>query len=72
MFQAHIRWNEIENNAIKMYLYEKFKTDVLRTSEGRNPTDFFLGCFEDVHWTSLQNFTNKQQLTFKYFTQLIW
>ena len=32
----------------------------------------FLGRFEDVRKTFLQNFKNKQQLNFKYFTEHIW
>ena len=31
MFQAHIRWNKIENNTVKLHLYERFKIDVLAT-----------------------------------------
>ena len=49
MFQAHIRWNKIENNAVKMHLYEMFKIDVLGTSQGRHPTGVFLGRFENIH-----------------------
>ena len=55
-----------------MHLYERFKTNVLATSQGRHPTDVFSGRFEDVRRTFRQNFKNKQQLTFKYFTQHIW
>ena len=55
-----------------MHLYERFKIDFLRTSQGRHPTVFFSGRFEGVRRTSLQNFKNKQQLTFKYFSQRIW
>ena len=43
-----------------MHLYERFKIDVLGTSQGRHATDIFLGCFEDVRRTFLQNFKNKQ------------
>ena len=55
-----------------MYLYDRIKIDVLATSEERNPTDGFSERFEDVRMTFLQHFKNKQQLTFKYFTQYIW
>ena len=55
-----------------MYLYRRFKIDVLGTSQGRHPTDVFSGRFEDVRRTFLQNFRNKQHLTFQYFTQHIW
>ena len=72
MFQAHISWNKIENNAVKMHLYVRFKIDALGMSQGRHPTDVFSGRFQDVRKTFLQNFKNKQQLTFKYFTQHIW
>ena len=55
-----------------MHLYERFKTDVLGTPQGRHLTDVFSGRFEDVHMTFFQNFKNVQQLNFKYFTQHIW
>ena len=55
-----------------MRLYERFKIDVLGTSEGRHPMDIFSGRFEDVQRPFLQNFKIKQRLTFKYFTQQIW
>ena len=55
-----------------MRLYERFKIDVLGTSEGRHPMDIFSGRFEDVLRPFLQNFKIKQRLTFKYFTQQIW
>ena len=55
-----------------MHLYERLKIDVLGTSLGRHPTDVFLERFEDVHRNFLQNFKNKEQLTFKYLTQHIW
>ena len=54
-----------------MHLYERLKINVLGTPQGRHPTDIFLGRFEDVRKTVLQNFKNKQRLTFKYFTQQI-
>ena len=61
MFQAHILWNEIENNVIKIHLYKRFKFDAWR-----RPKDVTL-------WTKfLQNFKDKQQLSFKYFMQHIW
>ena len=46
MFQVHIWWNEIENNAKKMHLYKMFEVDVLKTPQWRYPTGFFLGHFE--------------------------
>ena len=55
-----------------MHLYERFKINVLATSQGRHPKDVFSGRFEDVRRTFRQSFKNKQQLTFKYFTQHIW
>ena len=64
VFQAHIWWDKIEKN-------ERFKTDVLRTSQGRYNMDVFLGRFEDIHRTVLQNCNNIQSLTFQYFTQHI-
>ena len=72
MFQAHIWWNKIENNAVEMHLYERFKIDLPGTSQGRHPTNIFSEHSEDVRRTFLQNFKNKQWLTFKYFTQHIW
>ena len=63
VFQAHVWWNKLEN---KMYLCERFKIDVLGTSQGRHPMDVFSGHFEDAPRTFLQNFKNKQQITFKY------
>ena len=72
MFKAHIWWNKIENDAVEMHLYERFKIDVLGMSQGRHPTGVFSGRFEDIPRTFLQNFKNKQQLTFKYFKQYIW
>ena len=72
MFQVHIWWNKTENNALKMHLYKRFKIEVLGTSQGRDPTDVFSARFEDVRRKFLQNFKNKQQLTFKDFTQHIW
>ena len=72
MFQPHIWWNKIEKNSVKVHLYERFKIDVLGTSQGRHPTDVFSERFEDVCWTFLQNFKNKEKLTFKYFMQHIW
>ena len=56
---------------MKMDLYKRFKIDVLGTCQGRHPTDVFWEHFEDVRMTFLQNFRNKQLLTFKYFTQHI-
>ena len=64
VFQAHIWWNKIEKN-------ERFKTDVLRTSQGRYHMDIFSGHFEDIHRTVLQNCNNMEKLTFQYFTQHI-
>ena len=72
MFQAHIWWNKIENNAVEMQLCERFKIDVPGTSQKRHPTNIFSELSEDVRRTFLQNFKNKQRLTFKYFTQQIW
>ena len=72
MFQAHIWWNKIENNVVKMHLYKRFRTGVLGTSQGRHPRDIFKGSFEDVRRTFLQNLKNKQRLTLKYFMQHIW
>ena len=42
-----------------MHLYERFKIDVLGTSQGRHPTDVFSGRFEGFHRTFLQSFKNK-------------
>ena len=72
MFQARIWWNKIENNAVKMHFYERFKIDVLGTSQGHHPTGVFSGRFENVCRTFFQNFKNKQRLTVKYYTQHIW
>ena len=72
MFQAHIWWNKIENNAVKMYCCERFKIDVLETSQGRHPMDVLSGCFEDVHRRVLENCKNMQPLIFQNFTQHIW
>ena len=57
---------------MKMHLYERFRIDVLGTSQVQQPTDVLPGRFEDARRTFLQNFNNKQQLTLKYFTQHIW
>ena len=43
-----------------MHSYERFKIDVLGTSQGRHPTDVFSGRFEDDRRTFLQNLKNKQ------------
>ena len=40
----------------------------LYASQGGHPTDFFSERFEDVHRMFLENFKNKQELTFNYFT----
>ena len=56
MFQVYIWWNKIENNAVKMHLYERFKIDILGTSQGRQLTDVLSGRFEDVRRMFLQNF----------------
>ena len=52
-------------------LYERFKIDVLGTSQGRHTMDVFSGRFEDAPRTFLQNFKNKQQMTFKYWMNRI-
>ena len=54
-----------------MYFYERFKIDVLGTSQGRHTMDVFSGRFEDAPRTFLQNFKNKQQMTFKYWMNRI-
>ena len=54
-----------------MHLYVSFKIEALGMSQGHHPTDVFSGRFEDVRRTFFQIFKNKQQLTFKYFTQHI-
>ena len=59
LFQVQICLNKIENNAMNMYLYERFKIDALGTFKGRHPTDVFSGRFEDVHRTFLQNWKKK-------------
>ena len=48
MFQAQIRWNKFENNAVKMHLHKRFEIDVLETSYGRHPTDVISGRFENA------------------------
>ena len=60
MSQAQIWWNKIENNAVKMHFFERFKINVMRTSQGFHHTDVFSGRFENVPRTFLQNFKNKQ------------
>ena len=72
MFQSHTWWNKIENNAKKMHLYERFKIDILGTSQGRHLMEVFSRRFEDVHGIYIQNCKTIQQLTFQYFTQHIW
>ena len=52
-------------------LYERFKIDALGTSQGRHTMDVFSGRFEDAPRTFLQNFKNKQQMTFKYWMNRI-
>ena len=48
MFQLHIWLNKVENNVMKMYLYERLKIDALGTFQGRHPRDVFSGHLEDV------------------------
>ena len=55
-----------------MHLYQRLKIDVLGTSQIRRSTDVFSGRFEDARRRFLQNFNDKLQLTFKYFTKNIW
>ena len=55
----------------KCILCERFKIDVLGTSQSRYPMGVFSGRFEDVHSTVLQNCKNMHQLTLQYFTQHI-
>ena len=55
-----------------MHLFERVKIDAMGTSQGCHPTDVFSVRFETVRRTFLQNFKNKQHLTFKYFIQYIW
>ena len=55
-----------------MNLQQRYKIDVLETSHGLDPMDVFSERFDNVRRKFLQNFKNKQQLTFKYFTQHIW
>ena len=52
-----------------MHLHKRFKNDAQETSQGLHPTEVFLGRLDDVLRTFLQNFKNKEQLTFTYFTQ---
>ena len=58
MLQAYTWWNKIENNAMKMHLYERFKIDILETSQGFHPMNVFLGRFKYVRRTVLQNCKN--------------
>ena len=51
-----------------MHLYERFNIEILDTFPGRHPTEVFSECFEYVRRTFLQNFKNKEQLTFNYLT----
>ena len=60
VIQVLIWWNKIENNAVKIHLYNRFKNDVLVTSKGRHLTDVFSERFEDVRRIFHQNFKNKQ------------
>ena len=62
--QAHIWWNKLKIMQWKCFCTRGSKL----TSQGRHTTDFCSGRFEDVHRTLLQNFKNKQQLGFKYFS----
>ena len=48
MFQTHIWWSKIENNALKMNLYKRFEIDVQGMSQGRHPMDVFSGRFQKV------------------------
>ena len=43
-----------------MHLYERYKTDLLGTSQGRHPTNVFSERFEDVRSTFIKNLKNKQ------------
>ena len=51
-----------------MHFYEKFKIEVLGTSQGRHLMEIFLGRFADAHRTVLQYCKNIQQATSQYFT----
>ena len=52
-----------------MHLHDRIKIDDLEMSQGCHPTDVFSGRFKDFRRMFLENLKNKQQLTFKYFTQ---
>ena len=52
-------FREIENNAMKMHLYERFKIDTLGTSQGPHSKEVFSEYFEDVHRTFLLHCENK-------------
>ena len=59
VIQVFIWLNKIENNAVKMHLYNRFKNDILVTSKGRHLTDVFSELFEDVRRNFHLNFKNK-------------
>ena len=50
-----------------MHFCERFKIDILGTSQGRYSMNTFSGRFEDVHRKAPQNCNNMQKLTFQYF-----
>ena len=61
MFQAHFSWNKIGDSALKMFLHESFKIDILGTSQKCRPMVVFSRRFEDVRRMFLENSKNKQQ-----------
>ena len=52
-------FREIENNAMKMHLYERFKIDTLWTSQERHSKEVFSRRFENGRRTFLLNCKNK-------------
>ena len=56
---------------MKMHLNERFKINILGTTQGLHPMDIFLGRFEDIHRTGFENYKNMQQPIFQHFMQYI-
>ena len=66
LFQAHIWWNKIESNKMKMRLCEKFKIDVLETSEEPHSADVFLPPFQVAHRTFPERMFQRTQTSLRH------
>ena len=55
----------------RKYICTKNSKMTSRTCQGHQPTDVFQGRFQGIHMMPLQNCSNRQQLAFHYFKELI-